>query len=183
MANYLDNGLLAMIKSLRDVVLPSVDPNDPLAREQLSLAVDYLEFLRGRLDFVVPQVRFELGYYIAMARDVLRIAGDGPASRELAASVAGAVATESDPAASLDRLRTASQSVATAIGLVVTSVCDAEPALRSAVERVVLESSASWIDFERSWYLPISVDPEAAALPPFWKSFPSESTSCAKEFV
>ena len=41
MADVTDNGLRAAVKALTDVVAPSIDPTDPLAKEQLRLVVDF----------------------------------------------------------------------------------------------------------------------------------------------
>ena len=53
MSDVTDNGLRAAVKALTDVVAPSIDPSDPLAKEQLRLVVDYLQFVRSRLDFQI----------------------------------------------------------------------------------------------------------------------------------
>ncbi|NDK91451.1 hypothetical protein GYA93_17985 [Gordonia desulfuricans] len=50
MIDHSENALRAVIKSLRDVVAPAVDPGDPMAQEQLALSLGTLEFLHSRLD-------------------------------------------------------------------------------------------------------------------------------------
>lgn len=59
-----------------DVVQPALDPADPLAAEQLRLAISYLEFVRTRLDYMPSRRRFELRDNLALAQALLSIAGD-----------------------------------------------------------------------------------------------------------
>lgn len=67
MADYTDNALLASIKALNEVVLPALDPSDPLATEQLRLVAGFLKFLGARLPYVHDRNRFELEHYLALA--------------------------------------------------------------------------------------------------------------------
>ena len=73
MADYTDNALLASIKALNEVVLPAVDPSDPLAGEQLRLVAGFLKFLGARLPYVHDRNRFELEHYLALG---VRLAAD-----------------------------------------------------------------------------------------------------------
>ena len=46
MANHADNDFRAAAKALLDVVAPAIDAHNPLARQQLKLVVDWLDFYR-----------------------------------------------------------------------------------------------------------------------------------------
>ena len=60
MANHADNDFRAAAKSLLDVVAPAIDPANPLARQQLKLVVDWLDFYRSRLPYNQDRERLEL---------------------------------------------------------------------------------------------------------------------------
>ena len=74
MADHIDNGLIASIKALNDVVAQSIDNSNPLAREQLTLVTRYLGFLRQRLPYQFERDRFELDHYVALAKALTGIA-------------------------------------------------------------------------------------------------------------
>lgn len=165
MANHIDNGLGSVIKSLRDVVVPSVNPADPIAREQLGLAIDFLEFLRARMDLAIPQLEYELAQNVQLARSVLAIVGSDlgqDLARALSAAKSGDQATRS-----VDDLRGASKTIAEAVDTLVRKLAMAEPELRTRVERAVIEGSAPLLAFERSWYEPLAVDVDVGTLPHF----------------
>jgi hypothetical protein len=179
MANYIDNGLLAVEKSLRDVVMLAVDPHDPLAREQLDLAIDYLAFLRHRVDYVVQRLRFELDHYRKMAGAVLGSLGDNPASRLLERLLAQIASVGYDPDEPVAVLRETVEVLAAAIDETVAMIADANPALRSAVERSILSATDRWIDLELSWYGPIAVDPDDPNVLPLDHFFPGSGRPAA----
>lgn len=164
MANHLDNGLGAVIKSLRDVVVPSVSPTDPIAKEQLGLAIDFLEFLRARMDLVIPQLEYELEQNFRLAQAVL-----ANVDEDLGRGVTQAVkeARQDQAIHSSEALRRGSQKIAEAVDALVRRLSAANAELRSRVEMAVLEASTPLLAFERSWYEPLSVDVDVGALPHF----------------
>ena len=87
--DHTDAALRAVVKTLRDVVAPALDPADPLAHEQLRLAVDYLEFLRGRFEWLHGRERFDLTHHLDMARAMCRIGG--PVSARVATALAASI--------------------------------------------------------------------------------------------
>jgi hypothetical protein len=40
-----------------------------------------------------------------------------------------------------------------------------EPATRQAIERMVVGASKRWLEAQRAWYAPLSIEPDPAALP------------------
>ncbi len=165
MANHMDNGLGAVIKSLRDVVVPSINPADPIAREQLGLAIDFLAFLRDRMDLAMPQLAYELDQNTALASSVLGIVGADLGS-ELAQTVAAAQGANRTTR-SADDLRQASRAIAEAVDKLVRKLAPEKSELRTRVERAVIEGSAELLAFERSWYEPLAVDVDMGTLPHF----------------
>ncbi|QHE84300.1 hypothetical protein [Hydrogenophaga sp. BPS33] len=163
MANHMDNGLGSVIKSLSDVVMPAIDPADPIAKEQLGLAIEFLAFLRERLDLVMPQLEYELDQNRALAHAALDIV-DAPRGQALAKAVS-AVRDVHCGKSSADDLRQASRAIAEAVDELVRQLASDKSGLRARVERAVIERSAELLAFERSWYEPLAVDVDMGALP------------------
>jgi hypothetical protein len=158
-ANHIHKGLGAAIKALLDVVAPSVDPDDPLAREQLQLVVDYLELVRSRTDLLWDRERLTLRHYLAMADAV----GPSVSMRLDGAAAAGRRAL-GDADAGVRPLRDAAAELAGALSELVRALGepDADPALCARVEVVVVDASQVLVDVERAWYLPLGFDPAPA---------------------
>ena len=70
MANHADNDFRAAAKALMDVVAPAIDPQNPLARQQLKLVVDWLDFYRSRRPYNQDRERLELAVQLETARDL-----------------------------------------------------------------------------------------------------------------
>lgn len=164
MADYIDNSLLAMQKSLRDVILPAVDANDPLAREQLGLAIDYLGFLRQRLDFVVPRLWFEIDHYSELARTLIGLEGAQEHAARLRATLDRVSSTKARHRQTPASLREQADALIRDIDRLVEACCRAGSANLSAIEKAVVAASDVWVDLELSWYAPIGV--AATAVPP-----------------
>lgn len=167
MADVTDNGLRAAVKALIDVVAPSIDRADPLAQEQLRLVVDYLEFIRCRLDFLYDRDRFELGHDLALASALQRMHPPCAASTALllnAAIEAGTLA-ESVVGTSTVALKAASAALAAATRELIREAAAFATEVRSAIERQVIEASSERIRFERAWYLPLGFDPAPGDVP------------------
>jgi hypothetical protein len=176
MANYLENGLRAMEKSLRDVVSPALSSGDPLAREQLNLAIDYLGFLRSRLDHATHQLRFELDLYRDMAARVIEVSGAALESGAIDREMANTAALRDDVWAGPQQLRDGVTRLAAAIDDAVAAAArSGDDALRSRVDRAVHAITEHWIAFDSAWYAPIAVDPDAPGLKPVDTFFPYRS--------
>jgi hypothetical protein len=167
MADHIDNGLIASIKALNDVVAQSIDNSNPLAREQLTLVTRYLGFLRQRLPYQFERDRFELDHYVALAKALTGIAQNsvvaGAPSLETVVNDGEAVLLNSRPTTA--QVRSAIDNLTTAISVLVRCVADAAPDLRRQVERTVTKASASLFDLQRAWYLPMGFEPDPKFLP------------------
>lgn len=163
----IENDLRGVVKALSDVVQPALDPADPLAAEQLRLAINYLEFVRTRLDFMPARRRFELRDNLALARALVALAGelvDGLAV-EVESAMDEGERLLSSPDASAEALRAAAAKLAAASRMVVRESASSPAKLRDEVERTVLDRSRERILFERSWFLPIGGDRKADEVP------------------
>lgn len=159
--DHTDVGLRAVVKALTDVVAPAVNPADPLASEQLRLAVDYIEFVRSRLDFFYDRERFDLQHHLAMARSLHEIAG--PLSLEGAPALQDAIDAGAraigEAGTSIRALKAATAGLAAAMAPIIRGAADLDEPARRKIERCVLEATEARIAFERSWYLPLGFDP------------------------
>lgn len=167
MADYTDNALRASIKALDQVILPALDPADPLAGEQLRLVSGFLKFLRARLQYWHPRQVFELEHYLTMAREIAadaRILSIEVSARlDAAIENAAAVGRQSDPP--LASIVAATAALASSIGGAARIAGNAEKELRQRVERRVLEGSERWVRMQRAWFLPQGFELHPADLP------------------
>ena len=167
MADVTENGLRAAVKALTEIVAPSIDRSDPLAAEQLRLVVDYLEFVRRRLDFLHDRDRFELGHELGMAR---ALHGMGlPCSNATAMLLHDAISGAADAQACADLSSPALKAVAAARAAasreLIREAARFDEPLRRKVERCVLDATQERISFDRAWYLPLGFDPAPGEVP------------------
>jgi hypothetical protein len=167
MADHMDNGLIASIKALDDVVAKSIDASNPLAREQLMLVSRYLGFVRQRAPFQFERDRFELEHYIALGKALARFSAIGLADG--APSVASAVRSGQTVLEQVRpttaQVRAAIDALTTAISVLVRCVANADPDLRRSVERTVTAASGRLFDLQRAWYLPMGFEPDPNLVP------------------
>ena len=168
MADYTDNALLASIKALNEVVLPAVDPSDPLAGEQLRLVAGFLKFLGARLPYVHDRNRFELEHYLALG---MRLAADArlaspQVAQRLDQAIDEAEALLRGPRASVEEMRRAAAALSAPISGLARVVADAEPALRRRVEQAILVGSKPWVDMQRAWFVVQGFELHPDELPP-----------------
>jgi hypothetical protein len=157
MADHTANSMLAAVRSMRDIVIPALDPDHPLAREQAGLVVKYLEFWAERVDHLQERNRAELTAYAGMARELLGVAPTiSPAvHHELvdALATADGLLTPASGAAVAD-LRDGVAVLTRAItALVRTAAAGPHPDAR-AVDRIVVEHSAAVTVLQRAWFGP-----------------------------
>ncbi|MDF3306018.1 hypothetical protein ACWEK5_08195 [Rhodococcus koreensis] len=157
--DHSSNTLGALRKSLLDSVAPAVDPNDPLASEQLPLVADYLEFLRTRIYRIHERSRFELGEYLQMAEGVLtRLSATvGAAVGDLPKQVDAARAARDAASTGTTELLEQGAALAAAVSAVVRDETVPDE-VRQALGRWVVESSRELLAFQRSWYAPFGFE-------------------------
>ena len=163
-----ENGLRAAVKALTDVVAPAIDRNDPLAAEQLRLVVEYLQFVRSRLDMLYDRDRFELQHNLSMARKLNALGAtlSKETASQLEAAISEGAGVQARVGASMPALKTASAALAAAVRDLIREAGAFEPAVRGEIENCVLEASEERITFERAWYLPLGFEPAPQELAP-----------------
>jgi hypothetical protein len=166
-ADPIDGGLQAVIKALDDVVAQSLDPANPLAREQLKLSVRYLGFVRRRLPLLAERDRAELQHYLALARELAPLAaGCGVAGvPALEPAIAAAARTLTDAGAGTEALRAATAALTADISVLVRAAAAAAGEQRRPIERAVTLASARLFDLQRAWYLPMGFEPDPERVP------------------
>lgn len=155
-----DTGLKAVLKALTDVVAPALDPRDPLAREQLRLAVDYIGFVRARVDYLHARERFDLRHYLGIASDILRtgLPDDAPEVVLLRKALAPAERLADDPAVLTAQLRDAAMELGFAVSAVLRTLGEYRADVASEIRRAVLAATANKLEFDRHWYAPIGFE-------------------------
>jgi len=174
-------GLRAAIRALADVVASAVDPQQAQASEQLRLSIDGLEFVLARLDHLHDRERFELRHQRTMAMALQQALAQAAVGATMAAEAAAEAsplaaalqraiergdAAWHDAAASMASLRSATAALAAAVAAIVRAAPDWDGTVRRGIERCVVQASREHVAFERSWYLPLGFDPDAADVLP-----------------
>ena len=159
--DHTDTGLRAVVKALKDVVAPALNPADPLALEQLRLAVDYIEFVRARFEHFHDRERFELSHHLGMATSVDALAAPitGAAAAALKTAIGQGAQLAADPGATTRALKAGTAALAAAVAKVVHDASTLDVAARRMIEQTVLQATDDRIEFERAWYLPLGFDP------------------------
>ena len=161
--DHSENTLRGIVKALTDVVAPAVDPTDALAQEQLRLSVDYLNFLRTRLDHLYDRERFELRHNIAMANTIqVALPGGAANGEKLAAALDHANRTYSATGLGINVLRAATADLGAAIRDVVRASANYDEPVRRQLNIAVLDATDDRVRLERAWYLPLGFDPSPA---------------------
>jgi hypothetical protein len=154
MADYTDNALLASIKALDNVVLPAVDPADPLASEQLRLVSGFLKFFRERLAYWPKRYTFELQHYQGLGQELLEDASSVSAevAKRLETALEGARVLQLEQGVDLHRVRGATAALSECISALARLAFTANPDLRRRVEVKIMSGSKRWVDMQRSWF-------------------------------
>jgi len=159
MTDHTPNSLRAVITSLREIVGPSVDPADPLAQQQLTLSLAYLEFLGSRLAYLPARDRFELEHHLGLAAGVVDALGDGETAwaAELCAAMSEGQRILGTAGTAGSAVRNATAVIAAHISQIVES--DLTEGVRKKLEVAIVQGSARRIEFDRAWYAPMGFDP------------------------
>jgi hypothetical protein len=162
--------LQSVMKSLKDVVLPALDPNNRLALEQGQLIMGMLHVLSQRL---LLEYRFdcdELERLVELSRR-LRAAARG--GQQTAGAVEAMSASTARCADVLGRARAEPGEVYAAVKELRSSVArlvqcvskDGEEASRAAVTTSVQAASAEQLKRDRAWVIAQGWEPDPKALP------------------
>lgn len=166
MADHNANTLHAAVKALTQVVAPSVDSRNPLAVEQLRLVSLYLDFhaqrlpLERRLAWKDLQLQAELA---RQAAALLREARPDLAQR-LQDTLKEADAQLALPVAPASRWQALHARLAEGLAQAIAQV-QAAPALRDALESLVLTHARGQLMLHRVWFLPFGFEARPDSLP------------------
>ena len=167
MPNNTDNAIKAAIRSMNELIVPSLDPENPLAKEQAALVIQLLEFLRVRVPYLQQRDRAELRIYHGIAE---QLADEfGVVLPEQADSVSGSLLEAqqviNDPAALPVDLTRLADELRTAISDLVRASAQAPESLRQKVESTVVRGSRLVLDLQRSWFMPTGMVSSDDSLP------------------
>ena len=162
--------LRAMIKSLRDVVLPAVDPDNKLALEQLQVSIGLLSLMEQRLPLSFRFDCDELRRLLDFAAELAQVAGAGGLAtddlRDLHAAAASGAAVlaraQADPAEVLAAVRALRAAGSNLVTVAYPALAGAD---RVALERCVLTMSEAQLLRDRAWVLPQGWEPHPDSLP------------------
>ena len=147
----IDVQLAAVAKALADNVMPAVDCANPMAVEQLHLALATLAIVRQRLPDLHAYLRRDLAEAIALARRI---------GAELGAGEAVLASPESSPQRIEAEVRTLKEAI--------TARIDAArgTADEGAVAAAVLDSADPAILRWRAWASGMGFEPDPSSIPP-----------------
>jgi hypothetical protein len=165
MANHADNDFRAAAKALMDVVAPAIDPQNPLARQQLKLVVDWLDFYRSRLPYNQDRERLELEVQLETARAIARAAPD-TAVAALRAAIDAAATVRAGLGARPVEVRAVTVQLEDEISAIVRLSPGFDEPTRRSIERIVVRDAKALLDAQRAWFLPQSIEPDPGAIPP-----------------
>lgn len=162
MMDHTENTLRAAQKALTDVVGPVLDPMDPQAAEQLRLVVEYLDFVRGRLDDINDRVRADLLQAITIGRRCHRQLADAERTRGLGEVLGQGESVVSQVAAHPQAMKDAAMAIHEEITDLIRSLGADDPERGRDIQRIIVTGYKPMLDFERAWFLPFGFDPEPA---------------------
>lgn len=168
-----ENDLRAAIKGLSDVVAPAVDPKDALANEQLRLVIDYLRFLRERIDLLGHRDRLELRQHVESGQALIALdVADAATARALKAATQAGATDLANLEVAPGVCKRATAAIAAAIRDGTRSARQWPAASAQRWEACVLQTSLARIAFEQAWYLPLGFESSPGDVRPVREFFP-----------
>lgn len=155
----LDLQLRVVMKALRDVVAPAVDPANQLAQEQLGLSLATLAMVQSRLPYLHAGSRRELTNAVALATAVAKAAE----TARLDEQIASAQALLDNPDGLFTDLESTRGALLAAVSALVEETQD--PPRRTAISKAVIAASKPQFDLVRAWSLPAGFEPDPEEVP------------------
>jgi hypothetical protein len=162
--------LSAMIRAMKDVVIPAVDAKNELAMQQAQMIVGLLNLMAHQLPMQFRFDRDELQRLVASAQSLSALKSQNPAIGEAAQQLQACSASAAqllercvtDPA----ELTTAVRDMREATSVLMTATSGGQdPAALDVVEDVVLRLSKEQLLRDRSLMLPQGWEPDPTAVP------------------
>jgi hypothetical protein len=142
-----------LIKALTQVVIPAIDPENALAREQAQLAIAHLQLIAAQWQKAPVFEAQSLDALRALGERLAAVSAGGAETRRAAAGVRGAL---DRPYADLGRAIDA---------LIAAALADGETGFRAELDEAVLTYGAKQAWRERVWFAGSALDPDVAELP------------------
>jgi len=163
--------LQSIMKSMKDNVLPAIDPTNKLAVEQAKLIVGMLNLMSQCMDLEYRYDRDELERTIGFATLLQRQAKGGPDTKAAQEDLASAVARGADV---LDRAKAEPSELEDTVrtlraraGAVVQAICaEGDPESKEAVRESVLANAKEQLLRERSWLIMQGWEADPSEVPP-----------------
>ncbi len=175
--------LQTMMKAMKDVVLPAIDPSNQMAQEQAQLVMGMLHLMMSRQPMQFHYDLDELKRYVALSKQLLAETRGGPLTSAELESLLSLV-TESEDL--ISRAQAAPSELESAVldlrnkisRLVETLWQDGEQACREPASKAVLAASKEQIIRERAWFSPQGWDADTSQYPSIESliDYPSESS-------
>jgi hypothetical protein len=162
--------ITSVIKAVKDVLIPAIDPNNKLAVEQAQLVIGLLSLLASQLPVQFRFDRDELERLLATAENLTNVPtvhpGIAAAIAELANSQAVATSVldncRVDPGELVRSVRDLRQKVGAVVS---AAAATTDIASQLLVEKIVLDLSKEQLLRDRSLMKPQGWEPDPAALP------------------
>lgn len=161
MPNTVGNLLRAARRSMQEMIVPAVGPENPLAREQAQLIVMALQFVEDRLPHLHSRDRAEMIAHADMAEAVLataRTEAERALLAELAPAIGEARRLQASAGASSVEMQMAGQKIAAAVSAAVRAARQSAPGLSQRLRDAVAAGSRPIIDLQRAFFAPTGFD-------------------------
>ncbi|MGV8074870.1 MAG: hypothetical protein AB2L11_09995 [Syntrophobacteraceae bacterium] len=163
--------LQALMKSMKDTVLPAIDPTNRLALEQANLILGMMNIMAQRIDLEYRYDRDELERILGLAAIVKQQAQGGPdtlaALRELDPLVTQALDVHDRARAEPSELLQTVRSLRDKLGEVIRAIfAEGDPATKEAIGKAVLAKAKEQLLRERSWLIMMGYEADPSKIPP-----------------
>lgn len=149
--------LKAVVKSLKDTVLPAIDKGNELAQQQIQLSMATLEIALNNLPVMHAMLRKDIEQHINMAREMGGALKSEENKRSLQALISTAEQALQDPTQGLTQLQQQARELRSGIGDVISG--NAEGADAVALEQIVLAHSEASLTLGRAMNKPMGFEP------------------------
>ncbi len=161
-----DLALHAALRSLQQVVLPAVDPENGPAQEQLQVAIGLLALLAARLPLEFTFDCDELERLACFAAELLELSPDSAAGVQMAQALAQGQRVLASARVSPADLQAEVKGLREMTGRFISEAyAAADDVRRDALSALVLAHQNEQLTRERAWLLPQGWEPEPEALP------------------
>jgi len=167
MSPDIDVRLQSVIKALEQVILPAVDPNNPLAREQAALAIGHLYMIRGQWPYMADYAAICLADIVKLGGDLLKVADGGMNTRNAASAVKSTLdQVSNEQGGHTTAISQRRDAIAVAVDdLINASAIDGSKSFRDSSENIVLDYGIYQTSRDRAWFKASGLDPDCANLP------------------